>query len=187
PGTNFVMSWTVQNSGTCVWDDTYKMVFDSGERLTPQDSFPVMPKGYTVKSGESLTINIQMTAPSAPGAYESTFKLVDAGGNHVFIVGVLTNVGTPTNSSLAAPGDLRYTYDCSGGITRISLTWKDKADGEEGYRIYRDGEKLTDLPAGSTVYDDIAPSPGSYQYTVAAYNEGGESPTKVQAETSNCQ
>lgn len=187
PGTSFVMSWELQNTGTCDWDDTYKMIFDSGERLSQQDSFPVMPKGYHIKPGEVLTINLQLVAPAKAGPYETTFKLVDDKGNFALIVGVITNVGAVTNSSLAAPGDLRYSYDCSGGITRISLAWKDKADNEEGYRIYRDGEKLTDLPAGSTVYDDIAPSPGSYQYTVAAYNAGGESPTKVQAETSNCQ
>ena len=187
PGSSFVMSWVLENNGTCIWDDTYRMTFDSGERLTTQDSIPVMPQGYTVKPGETLTINIQMTAPAKAGEYETSFKLVDKQGDHVLIVGVLTNVGTPSTGNLPAPGDLRYAYDCSGGITRISLTWKDKADGEEGYRIYRDGEKLTDLPAGSTVYDDIAPAPGSYLYTVAAFNASGESPTNVTAETSNCQ
>jgi hypothetical protein len=187
PGKNFVMSWIVQNTGSCVWDDGYKLIFESGERLTVADNFPVMPKGYTVHSGESLTITIQMTAPSAPGEYESTFSLVNADNKNVLTVGVLTNVGTPSSSKLPAPGDLRYAYDCSGGVTRITLTWQDKADSEEGYRIYRDGDKLTDLPAGTTTYDDIAPAPGSYQYSVAAFNASGESPSKVTAETSNCQ
>lgn len=189
PGTGFVMTWKVNNTGPCVWDDTYRMVYDSGERLSTQDSVPVMPNGYTVKNGETLTINIQMVAPKEVGKYESTYKLVDGQGNYVFFLGIITTVGSPSssNASLAAPGDLRYEYDCSGGITRISLFWKDKADNEEGYRVYRDGEKVADLPAGTTSYDDIAPAPGSYAYSVAAYNTGGESPTKVQAETSACQ
>ncbi|GAB4405021.1 MAG: hypothetical protein OHK003_32790 [Anaerolineales bacterium] len=187
PGKGFVMSWALQNSGTCIWDDTYKMTFESGERLTQQDSIPVMPKGYTVKPGEILTINIQMTAPSAPGEYETSFSLTNAEGVDVLNVGVLTNVGsTSAAGNLAAPGDLRYAYDCTSGIVRISLTWQDRANGEAGYRIYRDGAKLSDLPAGSTVYDDIAPAPGSYLYTVAAFNASGESTAKVTAETSNC-
>lgn len=187
PGKSFVMSWELKNTGTCIWDDTYRMVFDSGDRITQNDSFPVMPKGYTVQPGEVLTINIQMTAPSEPGAYDSTFRLVDADGEHALIVGVLTNVGNPTNASLAAPGDLRYAYDCSTGVVKITLTWQDKANGEQGYRIYRDGAKLTDLPAGATTYEDIAPSSGSYLYLVAAFDAGGESATKVQAETTACQ
>lgn len=187
PGKGFIMSWALQNSGTCIWDDTYKMTFESGERLTQQDSIPVMPKGYTVKPGEILTINIQMTAPSAPGEYETSFSLTNAEGVDVLNVGVLTNVGsTSAAGNLAAPGDLRYAYDCTSGIVRISLTWQDRANGEDGYRIYRDGAKLSDLPAGSTVYDDIAPAPGSYLYTVAAFNASGESTAKVTAETSNC-
>lgn len=187
PGKGFVMSWALQNSGTCVWDDTYKMTFESGERLTQQDSIPVMPKGYTVQPGETLTINIQMTAPSAPGEYETSFSFTNAEGVDVLNVGVMTNVGsTSTSGNLAAPGDLRYAYDCTGGIVRISLTWQDRANGEDGYRIYRDGAKLADLPAAATVYDDIAPAPGSYLYTVAAFNASGESTAKVTAETSNC-
>lgn len=189
PNKGFVMTWQIQNTGTCVWDDTYRMVYDSGERLNTQDSFPVMPKGYTVKNGETLTINLQMIAPKEPGVYESSYKLVDGNGDYVLFVGLITTVGSPnsSNASLAAPGDLRYEYDCSGGVTRISLKWQDKADNEQGYRVYRDGDKVADLPAGTTAYDDIAPAPGSYAYSVAAYNTGGESPTKVQAETTACQ
>lgn len=83
PGKGFVMSWILKNTGTCVWNDGYKMTFDSGERLTQADTFAVMPFGYHVQPGEELTITIQMTAPTAPGKYESTFRFLDPNGNHV--------------------------------------------------------------------------------------------------------
>lgn len=187
PGSNFNMSWVLENNGTCVWDDSLVFKFTDGTRLTVQDEIPVMPKGYTVRTGEQLTLNIQMTAPTAPGTYETSFSLVNAAGENIFNVGVLTTVGNATNASLAAPGDLRYSYDCSSGSVNITLNWIDKADNEAGYRVFRDGAKLADLPAGSTSYNDIAPASGSYQYTVAAFNTGGESASKVLAETSNCQ
>ena len=187
PNEGFVMSWVIQNTGTCTWTDGYNMVFDSGERITPTDSFNPIPLGQTVPPGGEMSFSVPMAAPSKSGNHETTFRFDNAKGERVMFIGVLTYVGTPSTGNLPAPGDLRYTYDCSGGITRISLTWKDKADSEEGYRIYRDGQKITDLPAGSTVYDDIAPSPGSYRYTVAAFNASGESPANVQAETTNCQ
>lgn len=187
PGSNFSMSWVLENNGTCIWDDSLIFKFTDGTRLTVQDEIPVMPKGYTVRTGEQLTLNIQMTAPTAPGTYESSFSLVNAVGENILNVGVLTTVGNANNAALAAPGDLRYSYDCSSGSVNITLNWIDKADNEAGYRIFRDGAKLADLPAGSTSYNDIAPASGSYQYTVAAFNAGGESASKVQAETSNCQ
>ncbi|WKZ34951.1 MAG: NBR1-Ig-like domain-containing protein [Anaerolineales bacterium] len=185
-GTAFIMSWVVQNSGTCVWNDGYRMVFRSGERLTQADSLPVMPVGYEVRPGESLTITVQMTAPSAPGEYESSFSLADAAGENALNVGVLTTVGTPSSGKLSAPGDLRYTYDCTTGVVDITLIWLDKAANEDGYRVYRDGVKLADLPAASTTYDDIVPASGTYLYTVASFNLGGESPANVQVQTSNC-
>lgn len=186
-GSNFVMSWVLENNGTCVWDDSLVFKFTGGTRLTVQDQIPVIPKGYKIRTGEQLTINVQMTAPTAPGSYQSDFSLVDGAGESIVNVGVLTTVGNPNNASLAAPGDVRYSYDCTSGSVNITLTWVDKADNEAGYRIFRDGAKITDLPAGSTSYSDIAPTSGSYQYTVAAFNADGESASKVQAETSNCQ
>ena len=187
PGTNFIISWVLENNGTCIWDDAIVFKFTEGERLTVQDEIPVMPKGYKVRTGEQLTVNVQMTAPTTPGSYETSFSMVNAEGKNIVNFGVLTTVGNTNNASLAAPGDLRYSYDCSSGSVNITLNWVDKADNEAGYRIFRDGAKLTDLPAGSTTYSDIAPTSGSYQYTVAAFNAGGESASKVQAETSNCQ
>jgi hypothetical protein len=187
PGKGFVMTWIMKNTGDCVWDDRYKMIFDSGERLTSADTFAVMPFGYTVQPGESLTITIQMSAPSAPGSYESTFKFVNAEGDNVLITGVLTTVGTPSSGSITPPGDLRYQYSCSPGVVNITLTWKDRSDNEDGFRIYREGTKIADLPSGSTTYDDVLSAPGSYVYTVAAFNASGEAPINVAAETTNCQ
>jgi hypothetical protein len=187
PGVGFVMSWIFKNTGACVWNDGYKMIYESGERLTEADTFGVMPVGFTVQPGETLTVTIQMTAPSAPGTYESTFKLIDPNGKHVIIPGVITKVGTPSAGSLPSPGDLRYEYSCSPGVVNIKLTWKDRSNNEEGFRIYRDGTKITDLPSGSTSYDDVLSAPGSYAYAVAAFNSSGEAPANVTAATTNCQ
>ena len=188
PDKSFVMSWILQNSGTCTWTNDYKFIFDSGDRITVPDTFPVMPVGYTVAPGASLTVSIQMTAPAAPGEYETTFSMIDADGKSMLTVGVPTKVGTnSTSGKLPAPGDLRYEYDCTSGSVQISLTWTDNASNEDGYRVYRDGTKLTDLPADSTSYVDIAPASGSYDYSVTAYNASGESKASVNAKTTNCQ
>lgn len=187
PGKGFVMSWEFKNAGTCVWTDGYTMIFESGDRLTQADTFPIIPHGYHIQPGEVLTVTIQMSAPSAPGTYESTFKMIDPKGDHVIIPGVITKVGTASSGNIAAPGDLRYEYSCVPGLVTISLKWKDKSDNEDGFRIYRDGTKVTDLPAGTTTYDDLLSTPGSYTYAVAAFNSSGESPANVTAETTNCQ
>ena len=188
PNEGFEMTWKIKNTGSCTWTDGYDMVFDSGERITPVDSFNPIPLGQIVPPGSEMFFSVPMAAPSAPGTYETPFRLDNAEGQRVLFIGVLTTVGKADSnvSGLTAPGDLRYSYDCSGGVTRITLTWQDKANNEEGYRIYRDGIQIAEVSAGTTVYDDIVPAPGSYQYTIAAYNKEGESTSSMQAVTSNC-
>jgi hypothetical protein len=187
PGKRFTISLEFKNTGTCIWTHQYRIFLDSGEPLTIENPMATMQTGFQVKPGESITLNMQFTAPSAPGSYESTYRLDNEKGQRVMFFGIPTRVGTPSTGSLPAPGDLRYEYSCSPGVVTIGLTWKDRSDGEEGFRIYRDGTKLTDLPSGSTSYEDVLSAPGSYAYAVAAFNTSGESPANVTAQTTNCQ
>lgn len=187
PGDTFNMSWVLENNGSCVWDDAVVLKFMSGERLTVQDEIPVMPKGFTVRTGEQLTINVVMTAPTAPGTYQSDFSLVNAEGENIVNVGVLTTVGSAVSKSLASPKDLRYTYDCTGGTVNISLFWVDVSADEAGFRIYRDGAQIGEVSAGSTSFNDIAPGVGTFNYSVAAFNASGEAPANMPVSTSNCQ
>ncbi len=188
PNEGFSLTWTIQNTGTCTWTDGYTMHYDSGERITADDSFPAIALGLSVPPGGEMKLSIPMAAPSTPGSYETSFRMDNAEGQRVLFLGIITTVGkgiSQTNG-LNAPGGLRYIYDCSGGVTRISITWEDQANNESGYRIYRNGSLITDLPAGATLYDDFPPAPGAYQYSVAAYNSEGESTSNLNVETSNC-
>jgi hypothetical protein len=187
PNKTFTMSWTFQNTGTCTWNSTYQMYFDSGTSLTKAVNFPILPNGETVKPAGTVTVNIVMSAPAAAGDYQSVFRLQNDRGEAVMNLGVMTKVGSASPQSLARPGDLRYTYDCTSGSVSISLFWVDVAKDEDGYRIYRDGTKIAELASGVTSYNEIVPGTGKYNYTVAAFNASGESPAKVVVNTSNCQ
>lgn len=187
PDSAFTMSWSVMNKGTCVWDDTYKFVLDTGTSLTTTSSLPVMPKGYTVKNGETLTITVAMKAPSTSGRYDSSYSLVNAENKDVLSVGIITNVGTGSSGSLSAPSELRYTYDCTTGSVVIGLTWIDNSSDEDGFRIYRENVKVGEVGEGVNNFQDVAPSVGKYRYTVAAFNGGGESPASMNVETKNCE
>jgi hypothetical protein len=190
PNETFLMTWTLQNTGTCTWTSVYKMIFYSGTSLTTSANFPILPNGGTVAPGGTVTVNITMSAPAEAGEYESSYRLQDEQGKAVATYGVITKVGNPASQpaaqSLSSPGDLRYTYDCTSGSVSISLSWVDRANGEDGYRVYRNGAVVADLAAGSTSYSEFVPGSGTYNYSVAAYNAGGESPTQVVVSTSNC-
>ena len=77
-----------------------------------------------------------------------------------------TTTGVPD-----APSNLSYSYQCAS-LTEaaITLTWKDVANDESGYRVYRDDNLIAELPANSTTYtDNTSRSPGSvFSYSVEA-------------------
>jgi len=71
-----------------------------------------------------------------------------------------------------------WTFFCYGpGSADITLAWNDKAKDETGYRVFRNGELVIDLPAGSTNFaETIALNSGqTVTYQVIAYNEIGDS------------
>jgi len=187
PNKPFVMSWTFQNTGACTWDSSYLMYFESGTTMTQSPGYPIVQSGQTIAPGQSVTVNVEMTAPDKAGDYQATWRLQNNKGKALMTFGVTLKVGSGSDKAPARAGNLRYAYDCTSGVVKISLFWVDAADNEDGYRVYRDGALLADLASGSTSYDDIAPGVGTYAYTVSAFNAAGETPAKVSADTANCQ
>lgn len=73
--------------------------------------------------------------------------------------GAVPVVAAPPTSTAGAPGVPsgqlfveKWDYSCDAGTLTFTLSWKDQATNETGYRIFRDGEQLVELPADSTTY-----------------------------------
>lgn len=67
-----------------------------------------------------------------------------------------------------------WEVSCDAGT--VTLLWLDKTDIEDGYRVYRNGEVIADMPADNTNYlDKITAGMAEVQYEIRAYNEFGES------------
>lgn len=73
-GEDFEKTWQVKNSGTCKWDEGYKLVFMEGdEELDPVD---VRLKSDTfVNAGATAELSVDLTAPLAAGTYRGTWKM----------------------------------------------------------------------------------------------------------------
>ena len=68
--------WKVQNSGTCNWDERYRIKLVSGADMGAQEQTL-----YPARSGTELTIQIIFTAPIEPGTYQSEWQAYDPQGN----------------------------------------------------------------------------------------------------------
>ena len=100
-----------------------------------------------------------------------------------------TNTAVPTTPAvnLVAPSpiaalpypptlhEFKYYCDYFNNTLSFNLFWNDKADNESGYRIFRDGALVAELPVSSTIFTETIGMPASRNvtYYVQAYNSIG--------------
>ena len=90
PGTDFEKIWRVQNTGTCTWDEGYKLVFIAGDKALDPPNFEIKNKEDFVAGGETADIGVDLTAPLAEGTYTATWRMQSDTG--VFFGTLLTVV-----------------------------------------------------------------------------------------------
>ncbi len=100
-------------------------------------------------------------------------EFVDVSGNYLAVSNV-----TPPPTVVSAPSQLlivdKWEYSCNSGTLTFTLNWKDRATDEAGYRIFRNGELLAELPANSTMYTDTfnVSAGESVEYYLQAFGLG---------------
>lgn len=75
----------------------------------------------------------------------------------------------------AAPGNLHVAGEvCNAQEYKVTLEWGN-VSGEDGYRVYRDGQLVATLGANDTSYTDTPPNYNAHGYGVEAFNDAGAS------------
>lgn len=93
------------------------------------------------------------------GGYAST-------AGSYWVVASVTPPATRTAIAPSAPTGLSWNYTCgAGGDITVTLKWFDRSDGEEGFRVVRDGEVINQLPPNSTTYTDVFYGSATEKYT----------------------
>ncbi len=88
----------------------------------------------------------------------------------------------------ARPGSISYNFFCDNSSLTVTLSWTDAATNENGYRVFRKGSQVADLPANSTTYNEkIGYTIGTPEnYGIVAYNDAGVSDARS-TPTFSCQ
>ena len=84
PGAVFQKTWRLRNSGTCTWDDSYRLGYLAGERMSGPRTSPLGDPNIsqggpglfpTVRPGEEIDVSILLVAPAAAGSYRGQWQL----------------------------------------------------------------------------------------------------------------
>lgn len=107
-------------------------------------------------------------------------------GEYVEVTGsywVVPSVTPPATRTLIPPlaPAPEWNFSCSGGTMTFTMDWTDKANNETGYRVFRDGELVTELPANSTSFaESIAFLAGqSVSYYLQVYGPSGSANSPI--------
>jgi hypothetical protein len=76
PGELIDKRWQVSNSGTCNWDERYRLTLVSGDSMGADASLPL----YPARAGTEATLRILFTAPQAAGTYECQWQALNPDG-----------------------------------------------------------------------------------------------------------
>jgi hypothetical protein len=75
PGEVMKKTWTVKNIGPCPWNQDYKLIFGWGGQGTDWSTLQPVALSKDVAPGETISITVELSAPSASGEYVAAFKL----------------------------------------------------------------------------------------------------------------
>ena len=79
PQEEFTKGWSLQNTGTCAWDEGYSFVFKSGERLSGNDIKIVSSEQFT-DPGHSQAFVVHLQAPHLKGEYKGYWQMKSDAG-----------------------------------------------------------------------------------------------------------
>ncbi len=195
PGEHFRKVWRLRNTGTCVWDRSYRVV-SSGDFHMGGSQFAYLDK--RTAPGETADISMNLIAPVIYGSFESEYLLEDGDGNRFGITGTTTkkempfwlklSVNDPSGCSIVRVSPYAvWRYSDFDSVFRIKNNsdeeWKaDEIDvriiSGADYLKYPD-KVLIDLPksvkpgeAGTIIFDMLAPDfQGDSEITIQLLKE----------------
>jgi hypothetical protein len=77
PGENFTKIWRMKNIGTCTWNTSYSVVFDSGNIMGGSPSTALTG---TVPPNGTVDISVDLTAPLSNGTHKGNWKMRNSSG-----------------------------------------------------------------------------------------------------------
>ena len=182
PGTPMDKVWQVRNSGTCAWGVGYELVFVEGESLDAPQAVPVP----ATAAGDSADLTVTFWAPEEVGAYTNVWQLQSPNGEFFgprLTLDIKVEALAQESSPPESPSALQAQIAEDGQA--VQVTWLDRSDNEDAFRIYReDMEASIGLaPSDTEMFVDENVACGhTYRYAVVAFNAAGISPLSEMAE-----
>lgn len=147
PGETFTKVWQIQNSGTCIWDSSWQLIYYSGDRM---DGLTIYNFPQPAQPGQTVDVPVILRAPAENGTYTGEWMLKSPWGQSFGVgqysvpisVSIVVGSSTPENKKTetvygvtavtyaverrCAPANTFYTittYITTNGPVEVTFTW----------------------------------------------------------------
>lgn len=155
PGTTFVKTWRLRNTGSCTWNASYSVVFISGDALNAPAS--VQLTTGSVAPGQEVDVSVTMKAPETSREYTGNWKLRNADGV-VFGLGANAQAAFWVKIKVASPtptappptnGHVAYNFveqapNAQWRNSTNPLPWGDPGPDDDGVAAHTIDARLND-------------------------------------------
>ena len=169
PGQPFVKGWRVRNTGTCVWDGAYALVYMSGNVPAARMGGQPAVVDRQVRQNETYDFNVNLVAPLAPGTYQGFWTMRNGDGelfgSRVWVGVRVPGQATPTPPPTQTPSpNIQFNVDRTS-INRgecVNFSWN--VQNVQAVYFYADGQdwqnqgvpgqaSRTECPQNTTTYN----------------------------------
>lgn len=147
PGTEFVKTWRLQNTGTCTWTSQYALIFASGDQMSGASPQPLPGP---VAPNATVDISVSLKSPGSTGTYQGDWKLRDPQG---------ASFGTGKNAS----EPFFVLIKVVEGVSDLGLgpaTWTDNMDNADHWYLLDTANTKFTEGDGRLVMTSIKPGGG---------------------------
>jgi hypothetical protein len=174
---SFTKTWRLENIGSCAWDPSYTLVFDSGDQMGGPASQP-LPE--SVAPGRQVEISVVLQAPSASGNYRGFWRLRNPSGvllpvadgynNKSFYVDiqVTTNGSVPKFIVSDVTFKVSHSGSCSSGTYTVTAKVTTNGAGEVSYMWRRSDGVVGALNDGTLTFSAAGTQSISYDWPSGA-------------------
>ncbi len=180
PNAAFTKTWRLKNIGSCPWNTSYAVVFDSGDAMGGPASLPLPA---SVAPGQEIDISVSLTAPAKTGTYRGYWRLRNSSGEMLpiekgynsrsFFVEIEVKDGAADSggSKFAVTSvafNTEHSGTCAAGKYTITATITTNKAGEVTYTWIRSDGATGAANSGSLEFDQAGSQSIRFEWTTGA-------------------
>jgi hypothetical protein len=180
PGETFIKTWRLKNIGSCTWNTSYALVFDSGDAMGGPGS---MALTGTVAPGQEIDISVALKAPDKDGKYRGYWRLRNATGEMLpvekgytgksFYVEIQVKSGSPDSGGgkfavTSVNFNVAHSGSCGAGKYTITASITTNQAGEVTYTWMRSDGATGAVNSGSLEFSEAGTKNITYEWTTGA-------------------